>query len=406
MNLELGLETPAPDDKYWSVTELVTALRNRVNELPPLWVEGEVSGFKKYPSGHCYFTLKDRTASISCVIWSDEARKLRDAPEEGMKVFVHGRLAIHMERGALQFAIKQLLPRPEGGFHAIKRERARKALEQDGLFDPARKRTVPPFPSRIGVVTSAEGAAWQDIQVVVARRWPCCELILIHTRVQGEGAPRAIVRAIELANRFEGLDVLIVGRGGGSREDLAAFDEEIVARAVAGSAVPTISAVGHEVDVTLSDLVADLRAPTPSAAAEKATPDRTELRRQLAGLGAHLSQAAAGKVEAAALRLRETESRMDGAAGRRFQKVQRRLGESWLRMGNSCAALLARGRARADRLGASLEALSPLKVLDRGYSVARDERGRVLRAVADFPDGGAFRLRVTDGEVHARTESP
>jgi exodeoxyribonuclease VII large subunit len=196
-----------------------------------------------------------------------------------------------------------------------------------------------------------------------------------------------------------------VGRGGGSKEDLAAFDEEVVARAVAGSAVPTISAVGHEVDVTLTDLVADVRAPTPSAAAEKATPDRAELRRQLAGLGAHLSQAAAGRVEAASLRLRAVQSRMDGAAGRRFQKVQQRLDEAWLRMRGSTESLLARGRAGADRLGASLEALSPLKVLERGYSVARDENGRVLRAVADFPDGRSFRLRVTDGEVAARSES-
>ncbi len=404
MNLELGLETPAPEEKAYSVTDLVTALRNRINELPPLWVEGEVSGFRKMPSGQWYFTLKDKTSEISCVVWSDDARKLREPPEEGMKVFVNGRVAIYVEKGRLQFTIKQLLPRPEGGFHALKLERARKALEKDGLLDPARKRPIPVFPQRVGVVTSAEGAAWRDIQAVVARRWPCCELILVRAQVQGEGAPKTIIRAIELANRFGKLDVLIVGRGGGSKEDLHAFNDEYVARAVAASSVPTISAVGHEVDFTLTDLVADFRAPTPSAAAEKATPDRADLEQRLAGLGAHLSHAAAGRVENAALRIRSMMDRMDKAATRRFQDVHAGLDQSWLRMSARCDAMLARGKSAADRLGASLEALSPLKVLERGYSVARAEDGHVLKAVADFPAGRNFRLRVVDGEVHARSE--
>jgi exodeoxyribonuclease VII large subunit len=211
VNLELGLEAAAPEDKAYSVTDLVMALRNRINELPPLWVEGEVSGFKKYPSGHWYFTLKDVRAAISCVIWADDARKLREPPEEGLKVYAHGRLSIHVERGSIQFAIKQLLPRTEGGFHAVKRARTLAAIEKDGLLDPARKRPLPAFPSRIGVVTSAEGAAWKDICAVVTRRWPCCELFLVRALVQGDGAPRAIIRAIDIANRFGSLDVLIEG---------------------------------------------------------------------------------------------------------------------------------------------------------------------------------------------------
>ncbi len=405
MNLELGFDAPAADEEAWSVTQLVTALQNRVNELPTLWVEGEVSGFKQSGLGHWYFTLKDRTASISCITWSDDARRLQAPPEEGMKVFVHGRLAIYRERGQLQFTVKQLLPRPEGGFHALKVERARKALEKDGLFDPARKRPLPPFPARIGVVTSAEGAAWPDIVAVVTRRWPCCELVLIHTKVQGDDAPRAIVRALGIANRFAGLDLLIVGRGGGSKEDLQAFNDEAVARAVAGSRVPTISAVGHEIDTTLTDMVADLRAPTPSAAAEKAVPDRAELRKYLDGIRAHLTQAAGGRMRAASSRLAGAAARIDAAVGRRVERADARLRSAGQRMAASCASRVAKGRAQSERLGASLDALSPLKVLDRGYAVARDDAGRVLKTVADFPAGRKFRLRVTDGDVRAQSEA-
>lgn len=401
MNLELALGGQEPEENPWSVTQLLTALRNRVAELPVLWVEGEVSGFKRASSGHWYFTLKDRTAAISCMVWSDDARRLREAPEEGMKVFVQGRLDIYVDKGQLRFTVKQLLPRPEGGFDALRLERARKALEHDGLLDPARKRPIPLFPNRVGVVTSAEGAAWPDIVAVVTRRWPCCELILVRTRVQGDEAPRAIIRAIALANRFEGLDVLIVGRGGGSREDLRAFNEEAVARAVAASLVPTISAVGHEIDTTLTDLVADFRAPTPSAAAEKAVPDRVDILRHLQSLRAHLSQAAGGRIRAADARLVAAGARIDGAVARRMEGVGHRLEAAHRRMAARCDAMLSGGRARAERLGASLDALSPLKVLHRGYAVARGDDGHVLKAVSDFPPGTEFRLRVTDGEVRA-----
>ena len=402
MTIELALDTPAPGDEAWSVTQLVTALRNRVNELPVLWVEGEVSDFRKSSLGHWYFTLKDRAASIKCMVWSDDARKLREAPVEGLKVFVQGRLAIYVEKGSLQFTVKQLLPRPEGGFHALKRERARVALEKAGLLDPARKRALPLLPMKVGVVTSGEGAAWHDIVSVVTRRWPCCELFLIRTRVQGEDAPRGIVRAIALANRYESLDVLIVGRGGGSKEDLQAFDDEFVARAVAQSRVPTISAVGHEVDTTLTDLVADVRAATPSAAAEKAVPDRADLARHLDRMRAHLSQATAGRVRTADARLAASAARIQSAVSRRVERAAALLRSASQRMGACIDARLAADRARAETLGAALDALSPLKVLVRGYSVARDGEGRVLKTVADFPAGRNFRLRVTDGEVNAQ----
>jgi exodeoxyribonuclease VII large subunit len=383
VNLELGLETPAPTEKPYSVSQLVLALQQRVAQLPVLWIEGEISDFSAARSGHWYFKLKDRQSCIQCMVWADDVRKYRlEKPADGLKVYVHGRLDVYTAKGELRFVVRQLLPTPEGGFHALQLERVRAALEKDGLFDPARKRALPALPACIGVVTSADGAAWHDIVAVVRRRWPACELILVPTRVQGSDAPRNIVRAIELANRFARLDILIVGRGGGSAEDLNAFNDEAVARAVAAARVPTISAVGHEVDTTLTDLVADVRAPTPSAAAEKAVPDRGELLRLIGGLGAHIDRAISGRVRG----------------------TRRQLEEALYRMQSRCDSKLARLQATADRYGASLEALSPLKVLERGYAVARGDDGRVLKRTADLPTGKAFRLRVQDGEVRGRVE--
>ena len=372
--------------------------------FPIVWVEGEISGFKTYPSGHWYFTLKDRNAQVRCVMWRSDAQRVPAEPADGLKVYARGSLSVGVKRGDMQFVVRQLIATTEGGFHAIRLERARQALERDGLLDPARKQPLPRYPRCVGVVTSPEGAAWHDVVAVVSRRWPACELVLIGARVQGEDAPRELVRALALADRCERLDVLIVGRGGGSKEDLQAFNEERVARAVAASRVPTISAVGHEIDVTLTDLVADERAPTPSAAAEKAVPDREELVRYLGALQLQLSQAALSHVEAASTRLRGAALRMGAAVSGRVASTAHRLGSAALRMGASCARRAQESRARAEQLAAALDALSPLRVLERGYAVARDAEGRVLRKVADFPAGGRFRLRVTDGEVPARAE--
>jgi len=405
VNLELSLESPAAEDRPFTVTEVLEGARALVQQMPTVWVEGEVSGFKVYGAGQWYFTLKDRASAMSCVIWRDDARQMKAEPADGMKVFARGHFTVFPKRGQLQFTVRQLLPTTEGGFHALLLERARKALEKDGLLDPARKRALPPFPRRVGVVTSPEGAAWGDIVAVVARRWPGCELVLIGARVQGKEAPRELVRALRLADRYEGLDVLIIGRGGGSKEDLVAFNDEQVARAVAASRVATISAVGHEMDTTLTDLVADVRAPTPSAAAEKAVPDRAEVLRHLGALGAHLAQAAGGRMRTVAAHLTAVGTRLDAGVSGRIRQVDHRLRTAAMQMRTSCDARLARGRALAERLGAALDALSPLKVLDRGFAVARDDEGHVLRRTEDFPAGKAFRLRVTDGEVHARSEA-
>ncbi|MFI5207629.1 MAG: exodeoxyribonuclease VII large subunit [Gemmatimonadales bacterium] len=404
MNLELGLDLPAAEERAFTVTEVMEGVRGIVQQLPAIWVEGEISGLKVGSARQWYFTMKDKKSAMDCVMWSDVVRRLREKPEDGMKIYAKGSFTVFPGRGRLQFSVSDLLPTTEGGFHSIKLEQARRALEKDGLLDPARKRPLPEFPRCVGVVTSPEGAAWKDIVAVVARRWPHCELVLIGARVQGEDAPRELVRALGLANRFERLDVLIVGRGGGSKEDLWAFNDERVARALAASRVPTISAVGHEIDTTLTDLVADVRAATPSAAAEKAVPDRIDVDRRLAALRTHLSQAAGGRMEAAGSRLSLLRSRMAAAVTRRTQQVDYRLRAAAMRMATSCSARLARDTSRLATSAASLDALSPLKVLERGYAVARSEAGRVLRRLADFAPAMPFRLRVADGEVNARTE--
>ena len=404
MTLSLPLDE-APRERPYTVLEVVEAARRVVEHaLPPLWVEGEISNFKAYPSGHWYFTLKDPSAQLRCVMWRSDARRVPATPEEGLKVLARGELTVDPGRGQLQLVVCELLATTEGGFFAIALARARAALEKDGLLDPARKRRLPAFPQVIGVVTSPEGAVWHDIVAVVARRWPHVDLVLIGARVQGEGAPEDLCRALALAGRLEALDVLIVGRGGGSKEDLWAFNDERVARAVAASRAPTIAAVGHETDVTLTDLVADLRAPTPSAAAEAVVPDREEVLLRLQATAGGLGSGVARRLALAGERLAHSATRLGSAVDRRVASAGERLQRAATRMGVACGARLTAREAGVARVAASLDALSPLKVLDRGYAVARDGSGRVLRRTADFPPGRQFRLRVSDGEVPARSE--
>jgi len=365
----------------WTVAELTRRARAVVEAgLPALWVKGEVSGFKAYGSGHWYFTLRDKVAQLRCVMWARENQRLPAPPADGMQVFVFGTPTVWEERGEFRLTVRQLLSTEAGGLWQIAFEKAKAALLRDGLLDPARKRPLPSFPRRLAVVTSPDGAALRDIVAVMARRWPWVEILLVPTRVQGDGADREVCAALALLGRIPRLDVAIVGRGGGSKEDLWTFNSERVARAVAAAPVPVISAVGHETDVTLCDLVADLRAPTPSAAAEAATPDRVELLAQLGRLG--------------------------GALGRALVAPTRHAGERLERAGDRLAVdmtrTLERGGARLAAAGARLDALSPLKVLARGYAVARDAEGRVLRRIVQFAPGLAFRLQVRDGEVAAR----
>ena len=382
---ELDLFSSLSAEGAWSVTELTRRARAVMEAgLPPLWVRGEVSGFKAWQSGHWYFALRDKTAQVRCTMFQKDNRRLPGPPADGMQVFLFARPTVWEEKGEFRLTVLDLLSTEAGGLWQVAFERTKARLAQDGLLDPRRKRPLPAYPRRIAVVTSPDGAALRDIIAVTTRRWPLAELLVVPTQVQGDGAERAICDALGLLARLEGLDVAIIGRGGGSREDLWTFNHERVARAVAAVAVPVISAVGHETDITLCDLVADFRAPTPSAAAEAATPDRRDVLAALDHLASRLARGLATRSGRGAERLDRTFDRLSASIARRLE-----------RHAFALAGLAGR-----------LDALSPLKILERGYAVARDAQGRVLKRVADFPRGSAFRLRVSDGAVAARvTES-
>lgn len=365
----------------WTVGQVTRRARDVIEAgLPPLWVRGEITGFKAYQSGHWYFTLRDAGAQLRCVMWGSENRRLPAPPDDGLQVFVFGRPTVWEERGELRLRVMELLSTEAGGLWQVAFEKAKAALAKDGLLDPTRKRALPSYPRRIAMITSLDGAALRDVMAVLARRWPAAELLVLPTKVQGENAAGEVRAALALLGRLEGVDVAIVGRGGGGKEDLWAFNDERLARAVAASPVPIISAVGHETDVTLCDLVADVRAATPSAAAEAATPDRVELLGHLDHLGNRLARGLAGRSDRARERLARSGDRITSALERRIERLGHRVAE----------------------LAGRLDALSPLKVLERGYAVARDSSGAVLRRVEQFTPGLTFRLRVTDGDVPAQ----
>lgn len=351
-----------------------------------VFVRGELVEFKVWRSGHWYFTLRDADASIRCMLWKQQAagvlKRHGQAPTDGMEVLVRGRPTLWEEKGEYRLTATDIIPTALLGSKALELERVRAALKADGLLDPDRKRPLPPFARRIAIVTSPDGAALRDIIIVTRNRWSAVELVLVGAQVQGEGAVNSLVRALTLVNGIPDLDACIIGRGGGAKEDLAAFNAEPVCRALAAVRVPTISAVGHETDISLSDLVADVRAATPSAAAEMAVPDRAALLHRVDGFGVRL---------AAGLR-------------RRTRVAEERLARTGDRLQSSLGRLIEARRNRVERAAAQLDALSPLRVLGRGYSVAQDDHGRVLSHAADFPSGRAFRLRVSDGSVPARAE--
>ena len=382
MGAPLDLFSAASAEGAWTVGEVTRRARAVVEAgLPPLWVRGEVSGFKAWRSGHWYFSLRDKTAQLRCVMFAKQNYQLPAAPTDGMQVFVFARPSVYEEKGDFQLTVMELLSTEQGGLWKLAFEKAKAALTKDGLLDPARKRRLPPFPARIAVVTSPDGAALRDIQAVVGRRWPLAELIVVPAQVQGNKAEVSICSALNRIRRLP-VQVLIVARGGGSVEDLGAFNSERVARAVAQMPMPVISAIGHETDVTLCDLVADLRAPTPSAAAEAATPDRGEVL-------VHCGVVAQRLARALRIASRHVVERLDRNGDRLVRCVESRLEKS--------GALLTAHSAR-------LDALSPLRVLARGYAVARSADGQVLRRVAQLPGGKEFRLRVSDGEVDARVQ--
>jgi exodeoxyribonuclease VII large subunit len=377
----MSADPGAGPDEAIGVGQLAQAAKDVVEgAFPRLWVRGEVMGLKQYPSGHWYFSLKDAEGALSCVVWNAKAKRrtIPAAPDEGMEVVALGRLTVYPAKGQLQFAVDAMEAAGEGLWRK-QFEEARRRLEADGLLDPARKRPLPRLPRTIAVVTSAQGAAVRDIIAVAGRRAPQVQLVVVNCLVQGDDAPASLVAALERVARWGGADVVIVGRGGGSKDDLWAFNDEAVARAVAACPVPIISAVGHETDVSLTDLVADLRAPTPSAAAEAAVPVWAELEADLVAHARLLRRALAQKAARARQRFEATRRQMQLAAQR---VVERR-------------------RARLDGAAGRLEALSPLATLGRGYAVAQGDDGEALTSAKAFRDGLDFRLVLRDGRVRA-----
>lgn len=348
----------------------------------PLWVRGEISDFKSHRNGHWYFALRDRSSQLRCVVWSRDQRGFPAAPDDGMQVTALGQIGVYASRGEMQFTVRRMEAEGDGlRRKALEASRAR--LEADGLLDPARKRPLPRYPRHVAIVTSDSGAAVRDVIAVLRRRAPGVQLVVAHAAVQGESAPRELCAALERVARWGVADLVIIARGGGSREDLWAFNNERVARMLAASPVPTISAVGHEIDTSLCDLVADLRAPTPSAAAEAAAMSHSEIRLTVRNLHRCLVQAMDD-------RMHDRKVRAERAA--------RLLG----------AVTQARVRARSERLGAlsgKLNALSPLATLERGFAVPRNDAGRTLSSIAEFEVQRPFMLRVRDGDVEAVTRS-
>lgn len=358
------------------------AVRRVVEEsFAPLWVVGEVTNWRRASNGHCWFSLRDASAQLPCVMWRTDADRLPTEPREGMEVCAFGQPTLWEGGGRFQLVVRRVEARGEGLWR-LALERLRRKLAGEGLLDEARKRPLPPVPGTVGVVTSRTGAALRDVVAVIRRRAPWTRIVVSHCRVQGEGAAAEIVDALSRLVRHGEADVVILTRGGGSVEDLWPFNEEVVARAIAASPVPTVSAVGHEVDVTIADLVADLRAPTPSAAAERAVPDAAALRSDLRARTAGLARAVRTRLHAEAQELGARAGRLVAAAARRVDRRRRDL------------ALLA-GR---------LHALSPLAVLERGFAVPLGPRG-VLRSVGEFDVGSGFDLRVRDGTIRSRVEA-
>jgi exodeoxyribonuclease VII large subunit len=346
----------------------------------PIWVRGEVTDFKAHRNGHWYFGLRDSMAQIRCVVWNRDQRRIPAPPDDGMLVAAYGRLTVYPARGEMQFTIVRIEAEGDGlRRKALEITRAR--LAADGLLAPERKRALPRFPKVIAVVTSPDGAALHDIVAVVRRRRANVRLVVVPAAVQGDSAPQELCDALDQINRWRGADLVIVSRGGGSREDMWAFNHERVARAVAACYAPTISAVGHEVDLSICDLVADHRAPTPSAAAETATLSKAELEAELRRAAHRVQSSIAAKFSADRDHLRHAARDLVTAGVRQT----------------------GRRRASLERISGRLHALSPVATMARGYSVARDADGHALTSVAQFTEDMPFDLVLRDGTIPAKS---
>ena len=399
--------------KIYGVGELAAYLRELLesdDELHDCWISGEVSNLSLSGAGHYYFTVKDGDAQIRCVLFRKDAMWQTVLPENGSAVVAHGYVSVYEQTGNLQFYVDMLQEEGQGALY-LAFEQLKARLEAQGLFAEERKRPIPVLPHRIGLVTSPQAAALQDILNVLARRYPLAEVVLSPTQVQGEGSARQVARAIAALNALEGdeaVDVIIVARGGGSIEELWAFNEEIVAHAVYASRVPVVSGVGHETDTTIIDYVADLRAPTPSAAAELVAPDRAELKADIDGLRRMLVEDMYGRLAIARDAVQQDRARLSRLSPeRQVLDDRKRVADMLLSMSTQLQHTLALHRERVNGSKARLEALSPLQILRRGYAIVRDlDNGTVVSSLADTAAGHLLEIRVADGAFGARVERP
>lgn len=393
----------------FSVSEansFIKALLDRVPQLQEIFVRGEISNYKLYPSGHHYFTLKDADGAMRCVMFKGSAAAhLRFRPENGMKVIAFGRISVFPRDGAYQLYVSELTAEGLGDLH-VAFEQLKDKLYKEGLFAPTHKKPLPRYPGTIAIITSSAGAAVHDMIRILNARWPLTKVMLLPVRVQGAEAPPEIVGAIRYANKWRVADVIITGRGGGSIEDLWAFNDERVARAIYDSDIPVISAVGHEPDVTISDFVADARASTPSNAAEIAVPDQRELRRRLAVMAERMEQSETARLAALKKRLAELARKRALTDPTAFVSDKRMLLDYTRKNLVSVAQRqLAERQRRYAALCASLDALSPLKVLGRGYAMARAADGRVLKSAADAAVGDTVEVTLGQGRLGCVVET-
>ncbi len=395
------------NERTLTVSELNNLIKTLIDCEPLLnnvCIRGELSNYKIYPSGHHYFTLKDSESSLRCVMFKSSASKLRFRPESGMGVTAFGRVSVFPRDGAYQLYCTDLMPEGVGDLQ-VAYEQLKAKLAAEGLFDPKHKKKLPPFPKRIAIITSSAGAAVHDMIRILGQRWPMTKVVLLPVRVQGVEAPPEIVGAIRYANRHNVADLIITGRGGGSIEDLWAFNDERVARAIYESELPVISAVGHEPDVTIADYVADVRASTPSNAAELAVPNLRDIRELLDNLSIRRTQAMHKKIST-------LESKLDELKKRKVLQTpmayvdSKRAELDYMKDKFIAAADRSNSAKRREfvRLAASLDAMSPLKVLGRGYAIAADDKGQLVRSVSNIKPDDKIRLSVSDGVIKCRVE--
>jgi exodeoxyribonuclease VII large subunit len=437
-----------PERRIWSLRELSDAIRGALDRgFANIWISGEISGTKLVPSGHCYFTLKDTDAQIKCVCWKLAYWRLKFKPKDGLQVLVRGRVDIYEQRSEYQFVVEAVEPQGHGALQ-LAFEQLKQKLQADGLFDSSRKRALPRFPSRIGIVSSPKGAVIRDFIQILSRRFPGLRIRLFPARVQGPGSAEDIARGLEYFGQSGWAQITVLARGGGSLEDLWTFNEEAVARAIAGSPIPVVSAVGHETDVTIADFVADLRAPTPSAAAEMIVCTRQELLDRIGGCRLQAGRAIHFRLAVLARRLHEQAidraqallhrsiarrtQRLDDNSERlragirkhlagwertrrileeqlryfdlrpRLRRDRERLNDASMRVGALVRRQMTQRRQRLEMLSTKLTQLDPRLVLSRGYAIVLNDRSRIVRETADAPVGSDVKVMLAKGALTAR----